>query len=375
MGDSEKRTRVGVIMAGGSGERFWPVSRRLRPKQLLKLTRADITMLAEAVERISPLIPPDHIYVITGTHLVEPIRKGNIGIPNENVLAEPDKRNTAGALTYAAATLLARYNCGPEKLSMAVTTADHRIAQPERFLACVEVALDTAETLDVLATMGVTPTRPETGYGYIQAQEVISRTEAVGGPITAYEVAAFHEKPNQQVAEDFIATGEFYWNSGMFFWTLDAFVRELKQAKPNHHRALLAMTEALRQKDQDKAAKLFAGLEDISIDFALMERAKRVCMIEADFPWDDVGSWTSLDRTHAADENGNVSVGEPVLIDTRDCIVFNDAGEASTAVGVIGAQDLVVVVTEDAVLVMPKDRAQDVRKVVEALKKRGAPQL
>ncbi len=362
-------TRFGVIMAGGSGERFWPVSRRDHPKQLLRLTRPDQTMLGEAVERLSPLIPPGRIIIATATHLVEPIRKAKVGVPDANILAEPAKRNTSGCLAYAAAWLMAHHGV-PESLTMAVVTADHLIGDPDRFRAAVAASLDAAEAQDVLVTQGIVPDRPETGYGYIQAKN-FSATISGRSEIAAYEVAAFHEKPNREAAERFVAAGNYFWNSGMFFWRLSTFLAELDHARPALAQATRAMAEALRVGDANKAAAIFESLDDISIDYALMEKAQRALVVRADYPWDDVGAWTSLDRTRTHDAQGNVAEGGPVLIDTTNSIIYNAAGPDAMAVSVVGMDNVVVVVSPDGVLVIPKDRAQDVRHAVAELKKRG----
>lgn len=365
--------RVAVIMAGGSGERFWPLSRRLRPKQLLRLTSHDRTMLGEAVERISPLIPAEHVYIVTGEHLVGPIREAGIGVPEGNVVAEPDKRNTAGALAYAAAHLIAKYGGDGSALSMAILTADHIIEDEDLFRRTVDRALGTAEDHDCLATLGVTPTRPETGYGYIQIRPEPIEEAKDGLPVHA--VCAFHEKPSYARAEDFIEEGNYFWNSGMFFWKADVFIRELEIARPEMAEGVEKMVRALRDNDDLTVRAVFESFESISIDYALMEHAKHVLLVPTTFPWDDVGAWTSLDRTLAHDENNNVTVGDPVLLDAKDCIVYNDAGEQHTAVAVIGAEHLAVIVTKDAVLVVHKDRAQDVRHAVDQLKSRNAKQV
>ncbi|MBI5092049.1 MAG: mannose-1-phosphate guanylyltransferase [Candidatus Hydrogenedentes bacterium] len=367
--------RVGVILAGGSGERFWPLSRRRLPKQLLRLTSPDQTMLGEAVARVAPLIPREHIYIVTGEHLVDPIRDAGVGIPDANILAEPAKRNTAGALSYAAAYLLSKYGGDGSALTMAVTTADHTIGDADRFCGTVEAALEAAEREGALATLGVVPTRPETGFGYIQISEnakpLASRRE--GYPV--YPVKAFHEKPSQEVAEDFIATGHYFWNSGMFFWKISSFLAELERPRPDFTKAIHAMTEALRHNDSAKVREIFEGLEDISIDYALMEHARNVVVARADFPWDDVGAWNALDRAQAHDADGNVAIGQPIVVDSKDCIVYNDTGQENMAVCVVGCEELIVVATKDAVLVIPKDRAQDVRHAVQELKRRNAPQV
>ena len=364
--------RAAVIMAGGSGERFWPLSRQLRPKQLLKLNSPDKTMLEESVTRLAPMIPAERIYIVTSRELVAPIRAAEY-IPSENVLGEPAKRNTTGALVYAAAQLLSRHEGSPDGISMAVVTADHAIGEPELFRRTVDAALSVGEEHNGLVTMGIAPTRPETGYGYIQADES-TVLDAPNGAV-AHPVKAFHEKPNREVAESFIEKGGHYWNSGMFFWKISSFLTEMDRVRPEFARLTLEIADALREGDDAKADALFHSIESISIDYSLMEHAKNVHVIKASFPWDDVGAWTAMDRSHEHDVDGNVTVGDPVLADTRDCIVVNEAGADKIAVSVVGAEGLVVVVTDDGVLVIPKDRAQDVRHAVAILKARKAKQV
>lgn len=382
---SMESIRVAVIMAGGSGERFWPLSRQSRPKQLLRLASREQTMLEESIGRIAPLIPPERIFVATSRGLQEPIRQACAGRPEnptalamENIIAEPSKRNTAGALAYAAAAVLARH--GEEnaaRISMAVLTADHQIEGIEAFRATVEAALDAAEREGALVTIGIPPTRPETGYGYIEISEN-ERAEARtpnNSQSPVYPVVRFREKPDLAAAREFIATGRFFWNSGMFFWRLDRFLEELAASAPAHAEATRAMAAAMRAGDEAEVERVFNALTDISIDYALMEKAGKVMMARAGFGWDDVGAWDALDRAWPHDSAGNVASGDPVLIDTRDSIVYNAPGAAKMAVAVIGVEGLVVVVSEDGVLVVPKDRAQDVKRAVTELKKRGAGQL
>lgn len=368
---SQEIQRVAVVMAGGSGERFWPLSRRERPKQLLKLTSPNRTMLDESIARMAPLVPVEHVYVITGEHLVEPIRRSGAALPQANILAEPCKRNTSGALAYTAAALLARYGGDGSNISVAVTTADHDIGAPDVFRRTVDAAMTAAEKDDVLVTLGIVPTRPETGYGYIQ---VDNKDGAQRNAIAVSPVCAFHEKPSREKADGFIASGDYYWNSGMFFWRISTFLKELDHARPALAKAVREMADAMRAGNDSKVRAIFESLEDISIDYALMECAKHVAMARAEFPWDDVGAWTALDRSYEHDAKGNVAIGNPIVADSTNCIVYNDAGD-DVAVGVVGVEDLVVVVTNDAVLVIPKDRAQDVRQAVQELKKRNAKQL
>ena len=361
-------------MAGGSGERFWPVSRRDRPKQLLRLASASQTMLEQAVERIVPLIQREDIYVVTGEHLVDAIREADIGIPDANVLAEPCKRNTAGCLAYAAAHLLATRGGDGHTLSMAVLTADHVIGEAQRFRETVDAALSAAESGGVLATHGVVPSHPDTAYGYIQADEAKGPVDAAA-PTPIYPVSAFHEKPDRETAAGYLDSGNFYWNSGMFFWRVDVFLSELERARPDLAAATRDMAEAMREDNEARVREIFEGIESVSIDYALMEKASKVVMARADYPWDDVGSWNSLDRTRDHDARGNVVEGDAIVVDSDDCIVYSDVNAEDTAVCVVGLRDLVVVVSKDGVLVIPKDRAQDVREAVEILKKRGSKQI
>lgn len=371
MGTEEPFRRVGIIMAGGSGERFWPLSRQNHPKQLLNLTSETKNMLQEAVERLIPLIAPEHIYVVTGGHLVKAIRGAGVGVSDENVVAEPCKRDTAGCLVFAAAHILAKYGGDGSKLSMAVVTADHQIGAPELFCKTIDASLHVAETQGALVTHGIVPTRPDTGFGYIQESSDEGEAMKVGG-IRMAKAEAFHEKPNEEKAEDFIATGHYFWNSGMFFWRVDTFVEEMRLARPEMADVIEGMAKSIEDGDNDRATGLFEALEGISIDYALMEHSNNVIVVRAEYPWDDVGSWPSLDRTRERDEHGNVGIGNPVILDSENTIVYNDVGEEAMSVSVIGVRDLVVVVSKDGVLVVPKDQAMHVRDGVKALRARGS---
>ena len=249
-------------MAGGSGERFWPVSRRNYPKQLLRLTHPVDTLLDEAAARMGNIFGLEKTFVITGGHLADAVRDANCGIPNDNILAEPDKRNTAGALVYAAASLLARYDRAPETITMAIGTADHDIGAPDRFRDCVNVAMDIAEREQALVTMGVSPTRAETGYGYIQAEDTMESTDSPTGCILSGHVKAFHEKPDEETAEEYVNDAAYFWNSGMFYWTVGAMLQELERHAPAHHKATLDIAEALRKGDEAAAIAAFESLDD-----------------------------------------------------------------------------------------------------------------
>ena len=371
-GHPKRVERVAIIMAGGAGERFWPLSRQDQPKQLLCLTSPEHTMLDEAVARVAPLIPTEDVYVQTSARLRSAIAGAGLGVPAENLIAEPLRRNTSGCLSYAAAYVMAHYGADSESITMGVLTADHDIGDVKGFRETIGVALDAAEREAQLVTIGIVPTRAATGYGYI---EVDGGSVAVGHGPTVHKVGSFHEKPDLELAEEYLAGGNFFWNSGMFFWRISTFLSELDDACPSLATATREMSAAMSAGDEKEVLRIFEGVENISIDYALMERAKNVAVVRATFPWDDVGTWASLGRSRSVDGSGNVLQGDPVVLDCRGSIVYNASGAEKMAVGVVGMEDVVVVVTDDAVLVVPKDRTEDVKRVVQSLQERDAPQL
>jgi mannose-1-phosphate guanylyltransferase len=371
--DMSENLKIAVIMAGGAGERFWPLSRQDHPKQLLRLTSETESMIEEAVNRIAELVPAEQVFIVTARHLVDAIRASDTGIPPGNVLGEPLKRNTAGCLAFATAHVLSRFET--EKITMAVLTADHMIGDPARFRDTVDVAMRGAETESALATIGVVPTRPETGYGYIEIANDLrppGNEPESGESHAIFAVDCFCEKPDAATACEWSVSGRHFWNSGMFFWTVETFLRELEKSAPVHAIATRDMAGALRARDSWKVHEIFESLPDISIDYALMEKAGKVIMVRAVFTWDDIGTLDALARCRVADENGNISHGDPILIDTHGCIVYNEPGAAGMAVAAVGVRDLAIVTTRDGVLVLPRDQAQDVRKVVAALKESGS---
>jgi mannose-1-phosphate guanylyltransferase len=289
------------------------------------------------------------------------------GLPRENVLAEPRKRNTAACLALAAAHLEQRYG-DPSELAMAVLTADHKIGAPDQFRATVDAALEFATSNDALVTIGVVPTRPETGYGYV---EIAHPGPRAADSLATWPVAQFREKPDLDTARTYAASGRHLWNSGMFFWRVSTFREGLARHMPDLAEATDQMVRAVgRSSGATELAEIFEPLADVPIDIGLMERARNVHVIRAVFPWDDVGAWDALARTRDLDANGNVVTGDAVLVDTRDSIVFNEAGD-SMAVAVIGLEGIVVATTPDGVLVCRKDRAQDVRRALQEIRSRG----
>ncbi|HVT13363.1 MAG TPA: sugar phosphate nucleotidyltransferase [Fimbriimonadaceae bacterium] len=331
--------RVAVIMAGGTGERFWPLSTPERPKQLLRLSDTERTLLEVARDRATPIFGIEHLYVVTGNRIGPAIEQSGL-ISSDHVLVEPAAKNTLGALCWAVAQLRAKGY--PDDTVMAVLTADHAIGDLDVFSATVRSAMDLALETRGLVTIGIKPTRPETGYGYIH------RDEPVGA---GYRVGRFAEKPPAATAEAYVASGEYFWNSGMFFWTLGAFLEELRLHVPEAHSVVEELAEH---------PGAFARLPGIAIDRALMEHSTNIYMVPGAFPWDDVGSWDSLSRTYLADPGGNILLGEAVEVDSKDCIVVSD----EIPVGVLGVRDLIIVGTPNGVLVCHKSQAQRVREVL-----------
>lgn len=348
-------------MAGGSGERFWPLSQPDRPKQLLKLAHPGMTLLEEAAARVAPLVGAENVFVATTRALAEPIATSGT-IPAANVIAEPTRRNTLGCLIWASATLAARFDS--EDLSLAVVTADHSIGDEEAFRATVGEAMGLAEETGALVTIGIRPTRAETGYGYLEIGEPMSPGRA------ARQARAFREKPSPADAARYVAGGRHLWNSGMFFWTLASFQRELSAAQPESFAVLGAIRGALTRGDENGAERLFGQLPTISVDKGLMELARHVAVVPAEFVWDDVGAWDALQRCLPTDAEGNVVQGAVVQIDAKGCVLINEG--LGAPVGVVGIENLVVVASRHGVLVCPKDQAQRVREIVARLERERA---
>lgn len=349
--------RYVVIMAGGRGERFWPRSRLARPKHLLPIV-GDKPMLTQTVDRLEGLVPPERIFVITNVEQAEAVREVCPMLPAENVVAEPVGRDTAAAVGLA--TILVKHR--NPNASFAMLPADAVIHDGAGFRRIVAAAFEAAEAEDALVTVGIQPTYPATGYGYIEKAEVSGKA----GGEAVYAVRQFREKPDLETARGYLESGDFFWNAGMFFWRVpvisDCFVR----FTPALWNALRAI-EAGLQKGEELRSLLeehYPKLEKISVDYAIMEKAETVRVLQSAFDWDDVGEWPAVERHHERDEAGNVAQGSAVLHAASGNIVISDAGHT---VALIGVEDLIVVHTGDATLVCPKDRAQDIKKLVKEL--------
>lgn len=335
---------VVLIMAGGKGTRLYPVSRESRPKQLMPIV-SDRTMIQETYARVQGLAPAERVFIGTTRELLDPIRAQLPEVPPENYIIEPVGRDTGPAIAYASLYIRQRY---PDAV-MVVLSADHVISPTPRFQRVVRAAAAAARETHGLITMGVRPNRPETGYGYIKP-----------GPSRhgVFEVERFTEKPDRETAARFVAEG-YLWNSGMFVWEVAAISDALNRYLPDVYDGIQRILDGAQTADE-----VFAGLRRISIDFGVMEKARNVFVVEADFLWDDLGVWTALERVLEADDAHNVVRGDFVPIDATRCVVHSDGG----LVAAIGVEDLVIVKTEDVVLVCHKDREQEIKELVQLLK-------
>ncbi|MGB9976008.1 mannose-1-phosphate guanylyltransferase [Thermovenabulum sp.] len=358
--------RYGVIMAGGGGTRFWPLSRKSKPKQFLNITGED-TMINDTIKRIMDLVPPEQIIIVTNKAQELTLKKVLMKeIPEENILVEPFGRNTAACIAYASMIIEKR----DKDSCIGVFPSDHYIKNVYEFQKVLDAAFCIAENTDKLITMGINPTFPSTGYGYIKFDK--ESPIKINEIKTAYEVKEFVEKPDVQKAKQYIESGDYLWNSGMFVWKTRVILNNFERFLPRIYYKLKSIIDVLySNKGYEELEKVYKELPDISIDYGIMERALDVAVIPCDFGWSDVGSWDSLGSVIPPDENGNIIRGEHVEIETKNSIIFSNG----RMVAAVGLEDMIVVETQDAILVCPKRKAQDVKKVVEQLKKIGREDL
>jgi mannose-1-phosphate guanylyltransferase len=352
-----------VIMAGGSGTRFWPQSRQSRPKQLLRIA-GEKTMIRATAERVLPEVPFDRIMVVTAAAYAQEIRAELPELNRDMLVAEPQGKNTAPCIALAAYKLLKK---DPAAV-MAVLPADHLIADEEAFRQWLKAASEVADTGDYLITFGIVPNRPETGYGYIELGKKVVGLDSA----PAFRVKCFVEKPDQQRAEEYVRTGGFLWNSGMFVWKASTIIENFEKHLPGISEAMARIDRSFGTEQEDDAiAEAYDSIEAISIDYGIMEKASNVLVIPIDVGWNDVGSWASLHEVWANDHEGNIILGELIALAASGCVVSSP----HKLTALIGVEDLVVVDTPDALLVCRKDKAQDVRKLQELLKEKGYAKL
>ncbi|MGB8658105.1 MAG: sugar phosphate nucleotidyltransferase [Candidatus Zixiibacteriota bacterium] len=342
-----------VILAGGKGERFWPLSRTRHPKQLLHITSPK-TMLQETVDRVKDLIPVERTKVVTGENIKKAILKQVDYLKEENLIVEPAMKSTCAAIGLAAVHL---QKIDPSAV-MVVLSSDHLIRPEEKLLEILEVGTKLASKGEFLITIGITPTRAETAYGYIEIDEPYDTLDG----ITVFQIKEFKEKPDRVAAQQYYYDRKHLWNSGMFIWTVSTILHALQKHMPQMYQELETYSRHVGTKNEDAARKeLYHNLENISIDCAVLERAENALVIKADLVWDDIGSWLALDRIREKDADHNVIVGEVRAINTYETTIVNDG---KGIIATLGVSDLVIVNTDDIVFVAHKTKVQDVRELL-----------
>ena len=344
---------IPIILAGGKGERFWPVSRLKRPKQFLCLDGGDRSLLQSTADRLLPLASWDSLFVITASHLATGVTEQLPDIPAENILVEPQGRDTAPAVAWATLEVAKRYG---EDAICGFFPADHYITDEQRYCDTLRAAADLAQKERAIATLGIKPTFASTGYGYIeQDSEVGTFSAGVVTNLPAYKVSRFTEKPDKETAEGFLRSGRYSWNSGMFIFPAAVMIAELKTYAAEMTRALM-----------EKGVEAYATLEKLSIDYAVMEKTDRAYVLPANFGWDDLGDWNAIERLLKGNEE-NVALCQHIGLDTSGSILYS--GDADELIVTIGLEDVVVVRDGNATLIVKKERTQDIK---EAVRKIGA---
>jgi mannose-1-phosphate guanylyltransferase len=357
-----------VVLAGGQGSRFWPLSRKCHPKQFLSLTENGDSLIQATVKRLELLMPRERIVIITAKHLVHLVEEH---VPGVRILAEPFGRNTAAAIALGAKWLQDQSFEGV----MVALPADHAVKNNDNLIETLNRAVAVAESGEKLVTIGIRPERPDTAFGYIQRGAPVPEFESSNGNGgSVYAVKRFFEKPNEQRAKQYLESGNFYWNSGMFAWQPAVFMKSLEAFLPDMYREFMAVSIP-----EDSAAatavveQLYDRIESISVDFGIMEHATNVQVVEAyDYGWNDVGSWDAWAEHFERDAEGNLLKGDCVSIEGENNIVSSHSGRF---VALVGTEDLVVIDSKDATLVCPRSRVQDVKKVVTYLQEKKREEL
>lgn len=349
-----------VIMAGGSGTRFWPLSRKKTPKQLLKITGQD-TMIKQTVDRIIDKISSENIYVVTTACLADSIKAELSQIPAKNIISEPFGRNTAACIGLAATIIFNR----DADAVMAVMTADHIIEPPDLFLKALQCAEKLATETNALITFGIKPNEPSVNYGYIQRSEDMINLQ----DFQVYDVKCFTEKPDRATAEGFVQSGEYYWNSGIFVWSVSTILDNINTLMPELSKGLERIGKSIGTPDESNIIyNEYEKFDNISIDYGVMEKASNVKIIEADFEWDDVGSWLAIERLNNSDQDNNTILSKHCGIDTHGNIII---GDNEHLIATINVSDMIIVSTKDVTMVCNKNNAEDIKKLTDLLKERG----
>ncbi|MBP3309477.1 MAG: mannose-1-phosphate guanylyltransferase [Ruminococcus sp.] len=348
-----------VIMAGGRGERFWPKSRNSRPKQFLSLTSDGETMIQKTVRRLSPLVDSEDIFIVTNAAYTELVKEQLPDVPAENILAEPCARNTAPCIAFAAAVISRKY----DDAVMLVLPSDHLIGYENIYIKTLKKAVSVSLEGENLVTIGITPTYPETGYGYINFGSEAG---------DAYEVERFVEKPDLQTAKKYLASGKYLWNSGMFVWKVSSIMANLKKFMPDIYEGALRIGESFGTEDYTETlVREFTAFTSESVDFGIMEKADNIFTIPGSFGWDDVGSWLAVERINEVDDDKNYIEGDVISVGSERATICG----GKRLIAAIGVEDIIIVDTDDAVLVCSKNSTQDVKKVLAQLKENGRNDL
>ena len=347
--------KTALIMAGGRGERFWPKSRKNLPKQFLSLTNDGKTMIQLTVERILPLVDLEDIYIATNKDYKALVMEQLPGLPESNILCEPIGRNTAPCIGLGAVHVAHKY---PDAL-MIVLPSDHLIKSNEIFVETLSAACDCAEQDMNLVTIGITPNYPETGYGYIKMDSSVTNGKTFG-------VERFVEKPHLELAKEYLASGDYLWNSGMFIWKTSSILANIEKFLPETYASLMTIKASIGTADEDAVLnEVFPNFTSESIDFGIMEKSDSIYIIPGNFGWDDVGSWLAISRVRGTDEAENTVCGNVITIDSKNCII--EAGDKLIAA--VGLDNIVIVDTADATLICNKEATNDIKKILEVLRK------
>ncbi|MGG1877276.1 mannose-1-phosphate guanylyltransferase [Paenibacillus cisolokensis] len=345
-----------VIMAGGKGERFWPKSRTNLPKQFLNIS-GNKSMIQQSIHRLEKLVDISQIFIVTNELYAELLKAQIPHLPNSNIIIEPVGRNTAPCVGLASIVIEEKF---PDS-TMVVIPSDHIIENDEGFIKIIKTAVDVAQEGSNLVTLGIKPTYPETGYGYIESSGESTNLN----DLDIIKVSKFVEKPDAETAQSYLKSGNYYWNSGIFVWKLSVIRNYIKELMPDMHDVLETMKAAFDSPERDEAIKSeFSKMPDQSIDYGIMEKVNNIYMIPCVFGWDDVGSWTALERINDLDEDGNVIKGNILNLDTKRCIIESNGKLIAT----LGIEDLIIVDTEDVTLICTKDKAQEVKLLLKELR-------
>lgn len=351
--------RYSLIMAGGSGTRFWPLSRQDIPKQLLNLSGND-TLINDTIKRFNPIIDYDNTFIVTNRKQADNLKNVILKeVPKQNILIEPMARNTAPCILYSALKIYKHFGDG----IMCVFPSDHYITDDVKFRATLEETVRLVEETGSIATIGIKPSFPSTGYGYIKKGDNFKN---------AYLIDRFIEKPNLEKAIQYLESDDYYWNSGIFVWKVSVIIDTFKRFLPRIYKELIKLDEVYgKENELEITEKIYYSLDNISIDYGIMERIDDAVVVLANFKWNDMGSWDALGAIYPPDKEGNIIKAEHINIDTQKSIIYGD----NKLIATIGLNNIVIVDTEDALMICDKTRTQDVKKVIDKLKELGREDL